>query len=352
MLQRKTFIGDPYLPPAEVRHAYRKVIEEVRTEHTSLFTDAHGTFISGLAPIVDRNGKAVAILHADFGVDSYLDTVRTRTIKLFFVGLFGLFILLSVAWLIQKHFTRRIRSLLGATEAIRNQEYNHRIELIGRDEIAVVGTAMNFTLAKLQERFEMLKFLPQHTLNMISRTAQTGGANLQEAGRKRVVVLETDIRGFTRFSADRPPERVIGMLNRILGLQAELIAQHGGSIDKFMGDAVLAIFDGPDKEKDALHCVTRLLKELQLEGADDEDSPLGIGAGLSVGEVVMGNMGSKDRMEYAVIGSTVNLAARMCGEARPWEVLASEEFEAVAQELGIPLKAAESIGFKGFDDPI
>ena len=352
MLQQRTFVGDPYLPPPEVQAAYREVLEERRPGHTALFTDAHGTFISGLAPILDGRGVPVAILHADFGVTSYLETVRQRTLNLLWVGVFGFLILLVLAYLIQKHFMRRIRSLLGATEAIRRQEYDHRIALDGTDELTVVGTAMNFTLAQLQERFEMLKFLPQHTLEMISRTAQTGGAQLQDAERKTVVVLETDIRGFTRFSADRAPEAVIEMLNRILGVQAELIGQHGGAIDKFMGDAVLAIFDGPDKEQDALRCLDALFGAVQDELDAPEDAPLGIGAGLSVGEVVMGNMGSRDRMEYAMIGATVNLAARMCSEARAGEAVVADDFESHARQLGIALAPCESIRFKGLEAPV
>ena len=94
MLQQRTFVGDPYLPPPEVQAAYREVVEERRSGHTALFTDAHGTFISGLAPILDGRGVPVAILHADFGVTSYLETVRQRTLNLLWVGVFGFLILL------------------------------------------------------------------------------------------------------------------------------------------------------------------------------------------------------------------------------------------------------------------
>ena len=353
MLQDEKFIGDSYVPPAVVLESYKKVWDNLGAQHTSLFSDSNGTFISGLAPITDLEGKVVAILHVDHDVAQYLDVVRARTRIISFLGIGLVQLLLLGATMVTIYFNRRIRDLLRATDAIQKEDYSYQAILKGRDEITAIGNALNQSLDRLKERFEMLKFLPKHTAAMISRTAPLGGSDLKEANRMEVVILETDIRGFTAFSEGKDPKDIIEMLNRFIGLQADSIDRFGGSIDKYMGDAVLAVFAHGDKLTSALECAVDIMKRIDAENQSEGiESRIQVGMGMSVGEVVFGNMGSEQRMEYTIIGSTVNLAARMCSEANASELLISESFRELAEQLQIPTGEPEKIVFKGFKNPV
>ena len=353
MLQKKTFVGDIYHPPASILPAYARVMEEGKSAYTPLYTDAHGMFISGLSPIFDGRGKPVAVLQVDYGVDRYVEEVQEITRELVAIGVVVLLVLMLIGWAVHMYMRRRFEEVLGATFAIAREDYEHRVAISGNDELGTVGRALDKALQELRERFEMLKFLPRHTVQMIAERSRMGRVDLEDARRVRVVVMESDIRGFTRLSENLQPEEVIAMLNTYVRLQAELIEQFGGSIDKYMGDAVLAIFEGEEQEARALECVLaiqRAVADANERGAFGV--PVRIGIGMSVGEVVMGNMGSHSRMEHTVIGSMVNLAARLCSAANAGEVVMTSEFAHNAPALGLSLPEVEEIAAKGFSEPV
>lgn len=354
MLQERTFIGDAYHPPPQVLAAYQDVLSTGKPARTSLFVDAHGTFISGLAPIVDKNGVPVAILHADASVDEYLAEEQMVLNKLAIAALIILLTILVLGIAAYRFMRRRVQALLRGTHAILDGNYEHRVQMPGSNELVQIGDTLDHAMEKLKERFEMLKFLPKHTAVMIEDRARKGGVSLDVARRVDVVVFESDIRGFTTLSEQLEPEGVIMMLNTYVRLQAELIEAAGGSIDKYMGDAVLAIFDGELAHRRALDCA----KEIQAEVARRNEDPqfgreVHIGIGIASGEVVMGNMGSENRMEHTVIGSTVNLAARLCSAALAGEIVVTRVAHHTANpECDVAFEVTEAIAAKGFADPI
>lgn len=354
MLQERTFVGDPYVPPAQVSALYRWVMAERDAVRTPLFTDAHGTFISGLAPVVDSSGRAVAILQVDYGLDKYLMEVH-RFRDMLLLGLLALSAALAVigGWM-YVYMRRKVVAVLSGTQAIAQENFDHRVEVPGRDELATIAHALNRVLSRLKERFEMLKFLPRHTAQMIERASTGQGVRLDISRRVRVAILESDIRGFTTISEQMSPEQVIQMLNTYIKSQAEWIEAFGGSIDKYMGDAVLAVFDGDRCESDALECALAIQWEVKsLNEAGAFAVPVGIGVGLAVGEVVMGNMGSEQRMEHTVIGPTVNLAARLCSSAQAGEVVVEARlWEAAGAELALSVSPPEFVPAKGFAEPV
>jgi class 3 adenylate cyclase len=346
MLQQATFVGDRYDPPSYLAERYAEASATGRPTRTGLYTDANGTFISGLGPIRRDDGSLAGILHVDHDVDEYLEAVQQRSLTLAGLALFlGLTVVLgggfTYVWL-----NRRVAALLQGTAAIRNEDYGHRVPLEGSDELAVLAAALNDTIPRLRERFEMLKFLPKHTQAMIEESSQV---DLQVASRRHVAVLESDIRGFSTLSEHLSPEATIAMLNRYVRVQAEVIVEHDGSIDKYMGDAVLAVFEGDDRCRRALDAALAIQVAVeQLNASAGGDTPVRIGVGVSEGEVVMGNMGSEQRMEHTVIGAVVNLAARLCSAAGAGEVVAQVS---VARAAG-RTEAADVVSVKGFEQPI
>lgn len=163
----------------------------------------------------------------------------------------------------------------------------------------------------------------------VVRHILSGGAAPLPSGVRRVVsCLFADIRGFTRFAADADPMRVVALLDRFFGLTCDVAARHGGTIDKLIGDAVMVLFGMPDARRDgpgrAVAAAVAMAERFDaaIAGIDRRcDVRLGLGAGIATGPVVLANVGAAARMDYTVIGATVNLAARLCAEARAGEVL-------------------------------
>ena len=145
------------------------------------------------------------------------------------------------------------------------------------------------------------------------------------------------------------------MVNRYIELQAQQILAYGGSIDKYMGDAVLVIFEGEGAAQRSLACARDILNEVCALNERLNES-IQIGIGLSLGSVVMGNMGCDTRMEHTVIGPTVNLAARLCSTARGGELVVQEKLVQGVQEsepeLYKALSHREEISVKGFSSAI
>jgi adenylate cyclase len=164
-----------------------------------------------------------------------------------------------------------------------------------------------------------------------------------------VTVLFSDIRGFSTI-AERLSARVIAeIVGRHLGAMAEIVVEHGGTIDKFQGDAVMAIFGAPDPLPDhathALRCAIAMQRrqtELNAQGWGTDEVPvLGVGIGLNTGTVIAGAIGGGGRLEYTVIGDAVNVAQRLQSEAAGGEIVAAAS--TVAAAPGIP---SESIGLR------
>lgn len=136
--------------------------------------------------------------------------------------------------------------------------------------------------------------------------------------RKECTILFSDVRGFTSMSEKMQPEEVVHILNEYMTAMVDLVFKYEGTLDKFIGDAVMAIWGAPishtDDTKRAVMCATEMMEalgKLQEKWKSEGKSPFDIGIGINVGEVVVGNIGHPERMEYTVIGDNVNLASRL-----------------------------------------
>jgi adenylate cyclase len=175
--------------------------------------------------------------------------------------------------------------------------------------------------------------------------------------RHRATVLFSDLRGFTALSATMSPEATAQVLNEYLGAMTECVFRHGGVLDKFLGDGVMAQWGAPIESADdtaeaiaaAIDMQTRL-RELNARWRAEGGPELAVGIGVDRGEVFAGNIGSERRLEYTVIGDAVNIAARLCDCAAGGEILVSE---AVASELrdGVRLDPLEPLTLKGTGGP-
>ncbi|HYI87242.1 MAG TPA: adenylate/guanylate cyclase domain-containing protein [Burkholderiales bacterium] len=181
---------------------------------------------------------------------------------------------------------------------------------------AAAGLA-EYLRARQERQAAMVQFSRFTNPHVAKQLVEQGGI---ETGRREVTLLFSDIRGFTTLSETRSPEEVIALLNRYFTLQVDVVFSHGGSLDKFIGDCIMAMWgaplDQPDHARRAVACALDMADTLQVFkrelGAEQSDFDVGIG--LHSGPAVVGLMGSqKRRLEYTAIGDTVNLASRIEG---------------------------------------
>ena len=169
---------------------------------------------------------------------------------------------------------------------------------------------------------------------------------------RRMTVLFCDIRGYTEITAGMAPEEVVALLNEHMTALTRVVHEHGGVVDKFVGDMIMAVFGArksdPEAPARAVACGRHMIAERRvlnlLSGRD-----INVGVGIATGEMLAGFMGSEDRLNFTVIGQGANLASRLCAMAGPMELLGDEATCESAQEgrESEPLPPAE---IKGFSD--
>lgn len=248
------------------------------------------------------------------------------------------------AWLAQS-ITAPVGQLVRATRQVSAGDFDVRLDVPRTDELGQLARAFNQMTAGLRERADMTRFVSASTMEMIQRRPDEA----TRAGERRTMtVLFADIRGFTAYSEHRPPEDAVAMLNRYLSLQADLVKRFHGDIDKFMGDAVFAHFTGDDMALDAIRCGL----EVQRAIAQASDGAgLAVGVGIATGEVLVGSIGSRDRLDYTAIGPAVNLASRLCAAAEPGQILLDDETFRRVHGL-VAATPLAPMAVKGFSAPV
>ncbi len=193
------------------------------------------------------------------------------------------------------------------------------------------------------------RYVPRAVVNQLMLQGEL--QSLTMGGTKRdVTVMFADIRGFTSFSEDLAPEEVVRQLNSLLEIMVQCTFEQEGTLDKFIGDAILVLFNAPLEQPDHVSRAVKTATEIQKR-LSGHPSGLSVGIGLHRGQAVVGNIGTQQRLEYTAIGSTVNIASRLCGIAQPGEIILSS---AMIHEIGEGYKT-ESLGpvtVKGLKAPL
>jgi adenylate cyclase len=186
-------------------------------------------------------------------------------------------------------------------------------------------------IQKLQRETETRARLGRLLSPNVVEEVVSGRIDMTQGGeRRQVAVMFTDIRGFTSMSERMDAADVTSMLNEYFEVMVDEIFQEGGTLDKYLGDGIMAIFGAPKEDPDAANHAVRCglqmqaaLRSLNRTRAARGDGPLHIGVGINFGEVIWGPLGSRRTMAYTVVGDTVNLASRLCGQALPGQVIVS-----------------------------
>jgi len=214
--------------------------------------------------------------------------------------------------------------------------------------------AVQFLIERRQKKQVTDTFMKYVDPVIIDDIFKTGMDNLQLGGRTAdVCVMFVDIRGFTPMSEVMPPHEVVALLNDYLEITSSAVFRHKGTLDKFIGDATMAFWGAPMPQDDIVYRAVLAAWDIVQSGRKLEDElrekygrVVSFGIGLNVGKAVVGNIGTALRMDYTVIGNTVNTASRLESVARPGQILLSESvYRAV--ESRITARCAGNIPLKG-----
>lgn len=300
--------------------------------------------------------KSLGQVHVGISLNFIEDLIWQERFSIIVVTLGVIIVGLGISVLYGFRFSRPISHLVKATEQIAKGNYQYRVPLKRNDELGNLGVAFNRMGQELwknsmtQKSFG--KYVGAEILDMILANPET---EWLKGTRNEATIVFADIRGFTPFAAEKSPEQVVEALNEYLEIATSVIINHGGYIDKFIGDAVLGVFGVPVYRKDhikrAVRCAVHLQEELHKKSLHGNPLLSNVGVSVHSGVVVAGNVGSQSKMEYTVIGDSVNLASRLNGIAGPGEIVVSNVVnghlneEIATQSLG-PQKV------KGITEPV
>lgn len=320
-----------------------------------------GARADALQPYIRPDGTPVLAAYAfpnwfqwavitELSEESAYGVVNAITEQIVLIGSAGFVIAALGAMFFARRLTRPILRIGAVAERVGEGDFSARVEDVkNRDEIGELAERFNQMIAHLGERLELMKFVSRGTASAI----QSAGEGIHRGGeRRRVAVIFTDIRGYTEFSERVEPEVVIEALNRYFEVQGAVVERHGGDIDKFIGDALVAVFEGDGMETNAVACAVEIVSKMAGLLEQYPEYNLDVGIGVASGEVVMGAMGAQDRMDFTVLGSTVNLSARLCSKAAPGQVLVDRATRDAAGDAAVEFASLEPIRLKGYADPV
>ncbi|MCG8449691.1 MAG: response regulator, partial [Pirellulales bacterium] len=217
---------------------------------------------------------------------------------------------------------------------------------------------VEYLLEKEKVQSYLNRYISAKTQRMVEAYALTGLLPSPEL--HTVCVMFTDVRGFTALSQEIDLDILFEKLSHHLGLQVDLVHRYGGYIDKFGGDGMMAIFEGDDMASRACKCALEIVNELYK--MQDTDAgltltvtgvSLPVGIGIHQGPVLIGNIGSKEHLDYSVIGETVNLASRLCGQADGMAIDVSEEvMKGAEQDTSLNFAAPSEVTIRGVAEPV
>jgi class 3 adenylate cyclase len=246
-----------------------------------------------------------------------------------------------------------LRELAAGTAAIRAGDLAVRVPVRSGDDLGQLAESFNEMAEGLGQRERYRTVLNMVADEKVAKALVDGqlalGGELRE-----ISVLFCDIRGFTPYTQNMPPEEVIEMLNEHMTALTRVVKEHNGVLDKFVGDLLMAIFGAPiSHENDTMNaalCALALMRERENLNVTSRHQ-LKIGIGIATGRVVAGCMGSLDRLNYTVLGERVNLASRLCNQAGPGQIVIDQT---TRERLGdvITVTPLPALNLKGFSENV
>lgn len=302
-------------------------------------TIAREDFLSYAVPLPAENVKLTSLLQRslDQELAPYLRLERTYL----WLALLGLAVSAALGMWIARGVSNPVLELARGAQKIAEGDYQHRVRVKQEDELGALAGSFNQMSDGLAERDRVRDLLgkvisPEVATELLQRGVTLGGEE------REVTVLFSDLRNFTSMCEALPPQEMLAILNQYFTRMATIVGKHGGVVDKYVGDALMALFGAPLSNPDDADRALRAALEM-VEALDDMNrhweaqglSALGLGIGINTDVVIVGNMGSEARLNYTVIGDGVNLASRL------QDLTKTREYEARIIVSGATLEKAK-----------
>jgi adenylate cyclase len=334
-------------------------ITDVRKEedvtYFNYFSES-GEHVLNLTRPILFNKKELGEVHVGVSIDFIEKLIHKAQLTIigitFFIIIFGS----GVAVFLGFHFSRPISNLVQATREIGSGNYQHKIILARNDELGNLSTAFNRMGEELWKNSLMQKsfgkYIGSEVLEMIMANPESVWL---KGHRSEATIIFIDIRGFSTYSEVKEPEEIVEKLNQYFEIATQVIQDHGGYVDKFIGDAVLGVFGVPVYHENhplrAVSAASDMQKAFLEKRKNNNDLLQSVGIGINSGVVVSGNIGSQNRMEYTVIGDSVNLAAHLYRLANPGEIIISKSVYVHLKEM-LEVESLPPQYIKGKSEPV
>lgn len=318
-----------------------------------------------LRRVDDAEGLAPPYVVAQ-SLDRRLEFLKGLRLSTLGIGALGVGIGVALGFVMALAVSRPIRSLRHATREVERDNLDHRVSIHTRDEFAELGSAFNRMIEGLEEKRRIRAALDKSVSHEVAEhilgsDAQLGGE------RRRATILFSDIRGFAELAERLPAEQLISLLNAYYTRVNACIEAHRGITDKYIGDAVMALFGIPvAREQHALDAVRTAqdlvgaLRVFNREVASGYGLTVETGIGINTGDVVAGLVGSEDRLAYTAVGDETNLSSRLEGLCRHYDAqiilgeASVQELESTSPEAlaDLPIRELDQVRVKGRKAPV
>jgi adenylate cyclase len=320
----------------------------------------HRKFISFVQPVIFQNvtvGYAMVTFSQAGMVQSMKQSVHA------IVGATILIILLGIAmaFALGKRIYEPIDQLVDATRAIGNGELGFRFKERRDDELGQLMNAFNDMADGMLEKSQVMDALSRYVSPGVAKEI-LANLNEVELSGKRIdgSVIFADIVGFTQIAERIRPEEIVSMLNTYFSLITRACELNHGMVDKYLGDGIMLVFGAPQPDENhrfnAINCALLMQRLVAHENARRERQglfPVKFRIGINSGTMLAGNMGSRERMEYTVVGDTVNLASRLCGISNGGQIVISRNMYLHPKVEGRVIAGEyQSIRLRGIREPV
>ncbi|MEI9949720.1 MAG: adenylate/guanylate cyclase domain-containing protein [Pseudomonadota bacterium] len=320
--------------------------------------------IFGMHPVREARSHGWHVIYMEDVQDAFAPLQNEH--RNIFLGMIAAVLVASALMIaIVSFLMRQTKELHAGTAALAQGELHTRIRVLSGDELGQLADSFNTMAGKIDKATDQLearnKFIRdafgRYLTDEVVETLLASPEGLALGGESRTVtILMTDLRGFSAISDRLAPTQVVSVLNHYLRAMTEVIVKRGGTIDEFIGDAILVLFGAPVAREDhALRAVTcavemqRAMAQVNELNARDQLPQVEMGVGIHTGEVVVGNIGSVRRAKYGVVGKPVNLATRIESLTVGGQVLISKATLdaagpgiSVGEEMRVSLKGAQN----------
>ncbi len=279
-------------------------------------------------------------------------TPKQFTVAVMILALFALVFGAILMWILSWLTVTPVRVVRAALTRVEEGDLRTNVVVFDGTELGQLQRGFNSMVAGLRERERVRDLFGRHVGREVAAAAEQ--QRLKLGGEERhVAVIFVDIIGSTQLVTGRPATEVVDLLNRFFAVIVDEVDRHHGFVNKFEGDAALAVFGAPNRldnpEGEALAAARAIARRIR-----DEAPECDAGIGVAAGDAVAGNVGAHERFEYTVIGEPVNEAARLCELAKevPGHLLASSEAVANAdEEERAHWNLGDSVTLRGYDEP-